>query len=618
MPFTQLPCPSCKAVLRVVDSTPANTLIRCPKCGERFRTPAPAEDRDRAITSAGENMLPRTPGSPAIGTEAGPEVLRRIQRPAPRSLTGVWMLLGVLAAGAVLVVGGAGIGVAVWLRRMASQPPAPPLVQIVPPGANPPPARLAPRAGAPRPQGRTAEQWFSLGNLRRQQGDLDGAINAFTRAIEMNPRFAAAYCNRGLTRSDKRDFDGAIADATKSIELDPNDPFPFINRANARIQKGVDPEASIADASRALELRPGIPAALLNLGMARDQKGDYDGAIAEFDKALELLPTFVIAYGQRGQTRMKKKQWDKAEADFTHALKLNPARPDIYQQRGVSRGKQGNREGALADFTAALQLDPHNVSLFYQRGRLLFESGDLKGAQTNLDQALAIAPELLPLHTFRIKILLCEGDRDGALAAAERLVALQPKSADALACRAGVHAWRGEEEKALADYTAALTADPKSVVVHLLRGWLHFCAGREDEAAKDAEAGLKLGGRRHDHAPYLAILAHCARRRQHPNEARRDTAEAMSKKGENNWPEPVLRYLHADMSAEELSRAAADNDQRTESHAYVGVVLWLSGDDAKAREQLQWVRDNGNRDFIEYDLAVLLLHRLEKTAARKP
>ncbi len=64
--------------------------------------------------------------------------------------------------------------------------------------------------------------------------------------------------------------------------------------------------------------------------------------------------------------------------------------------------------------------------------------------------------------------------------------------------------------------------------------------------------------------------------------------------------------------------AAADNDQQTEAHAYVGVVLWLSDAAEKAKEHLVWVRDNGNRDFIEYDLAVLLLRRPDAAPAPKP
>jgi Flp pilus assembly protein TadD len=60
-----------------------------------------------------------------------------------------------------------------------------------------------------------------------------------------------------------------------------------------------------------------------------------------------------------------------------------------------------------------------------------------------------------------------------------------------------------------------------------------------------------------------------------------------------------------------------DNDRQTEARTCVGVVLWLSGAAAKAREHLEWVRDHGNRDFVEYDLAVLLLHPLDRGVARK-
>lgn len=463
----------------------------------------------------------------------------------------------------------------------------------------------------------TAAEWAQKGYRLMHQGDLDGAIKACTKAIELDPRMAAAYSNRGLARSYKGDFDGGIADSTKAIELNPKDPFPFINRANARIRKGVDPDASIADAKKALELRPGIPAAWNNLGMASDQKGDYKGALDAFDKALELLPTWGQGHAQRAQTRMKMKQWDKAENDLTRALELHFVRPGIYQNRAVCRMEQGNNKGAIDDYTEVLRRKPGNALFYYYRSRAAFASRDVKAAQADLDKALGIAPALAPLHSLRAKILLHEGDGDGALAVAERFVSAQPKSPDALKLRALIHAWHGEQEKAAADYAAALKLAPKQPASHLLRGWFYLSGGQADKAAEEADAGLKLAGGKHALAPYLTILAHCARRHKHPDQARR-AVEDQIKEGKDHWPAPVLRYLHGDMSAEELLHAAADNDQRTEARAYAGVALWASGGADKACEHLQWVRDNGNPDFIEFDLALMLLRRLEGERTRKP
>ncbi len=612
MSFTRFPCPSCKVVLRIAASTPANTPIRCPKCGERLLTPAPTEDSGQGITSAEVTAAPRAPRSPTPAPEDESALLRKISRPVSSSRTVLWVVLGSMAGGFLLLLAAVGIGWVVWMKASST----PPRAQFVPPAGGAPPK--VPQAPKERDHADTATEWFTQGNHLMNQGDFDGAIKAFTRAIELNPRLAAAYCNRGLSRSNKGDFDGAIADATKSIELNPRDPFPFINRANARILKGVDPEASIADASRALELRPGIPAALLNLGMARRQKGDYDGAIAEFDKALELLPTFELAYVQRGYTWMQTKKWDKAEADFTSAVELDHGDSGIYQNRGLSRIKQGKRQGAIRDFTIAIQFEPDNATAYFNRGQALFESGNLADADADLEDALRLAPAFVRAHVLRVKILQRRDDRDAALAAAEHLVVLQPKSVEALNCRAFIHAWLGEEEKAMADYAAALKLAPKFVTIHLLRGWIYLSADRADKAAEDADAGLKSAGWKNTQAPYLAILAHCARRRQRADEADRLAAEAMDKAARKGWPQPVLRYLHGDMSAEQLLSAANDNDQRTEAHAYIGVVLWLSGAAEKAREHLVWVRDNGDCDFVEYDLAVLLLSRPEKERKHKP
>jgi predicted Zn finger-like uncharacterized protein len=610
--FTHFPCPSCQTVLRMAASMPENKTVRCPKCGECFRAPAVVEDDKKNLTTTEPR---RTPPAPTPATEVDEALARKIRRSAPQPHTLRWMLLGLLGAGLFLLLLLGGVGTIVWRSyssaKMARSPAPPPM-------GLPPQQQLPPQLGQMPPQGKPPLVWFVEGNDLYHQGDLDGAINAFTKAIEGDPKMAAAYTNRGLARSNKGDFDGGIADSTKAIELDASDPFPFINRANARIRKGVDPDASIADARHALKLRPNVPAALLNLGMARAQKGDFDGAIAEYDKALALLPTFEIAYVQRGQAWMQKEKWNKAEADFTRALELNVVRPDLYQNRGACRSKQGNREGAIADYTAGLQLDPRSLALYYQRGRAAFAGGDLKKAQADLDKALELQPKLLPLQMFQVKLLLCRGEDDGALAAAERLVTDQPKSAEALACRAGVRAWRGEDDKARADYAAALVLDPKSLMVYLMRGWFHLCADRAEEAARDADAGLKLGGPRDPQSPYFAILAHCARRQKQADAARRLVAESIDDNKPKHWPQPILRYLHDDMSAKELFRAADNDDQRTEARAYAGVVLWLSGATDKAREHLQWVRDHGNRDFVEYDLTELLLRRWERAGTEKP
>ena len=86
--------------------------------------------------------------------------------------------------------------------------------------------------------------------------------------------------------------------------------------------------------------------------------------------------------------------------------------------------------------------------------------------------------------------------------------------------------------------------------------------------------------------------------------------EAREKSNSSSWPYSIIRYLHAELSDEELLQLAIDNDKKTEAHAYMGMDLLLKGKNEEARRHFQWVKDYGNKHFFEYPLAIEELKRL--------
>jgi len=65
---------------------------------------------------------------------------------------------------------------------------------------------------------------------------MGGTIKAIidnAKVIELNPRLADAYVNRGLAYYDKNQFEKAIADYTKVIELNPRHSEAYIHRGIA-------------------------------------------------------------------------------------------------------------------------------------------------------------------------------------------------------------------------------------------------------------------------------------------------------------------------------------------------------------------------------------------------
>src|SRR5213075_2186517 len=63
-----------------------------------------------------------------------------------------------------------------------------------------------------------AEAAYASGFRKQQNDNFDGAIVEYTKAIEADPLFSAAYNNRGDARKQKGDDEGAIADYGKAIE----------------------------------------------------------------------------------------------------------------------------------------------------------------------------------------------------------------------------------------------------------------------------------------------------------------------------------------------------------------------------------------------------------------
>ena len=55
------------------------------------------------------------------------------------------------------------------------------------------------------------------------KGAFDCAIADYTKAIALDPNFAAAYSDRGIAYYMKGDKDQTIADFRKALEIDPSD-----------------------------------------------------------------------------------------------------------------------------------------------------------------------------------------------------------------------------------------------------------------------------------------------------------------------------------------------------------------------------------------------------------
>jgi tetratricopeptide (TPR) repeat protein len=197
-----------------------------------------------------------------------------------------------------------------------------------------------------------AAAWKTRGWTYNELHQYDKAIADLNKAIEVDPKYAAAWNNRGNAYFGLKQNDKAVADYTKAIELDPKDAVVWSNRGNTyRVLKQND--KAVADYTKAIELDPKNAMAWNNRGHAYNGIKQYDKAIADFSKAIEL--DLKLAWYNRGATYAGLKQWDKAIADYSKAIELNPKNAYLWHVRALVCLRAGDRDGYRKDCARMLE-----------------------------------------------------------------------------------------------------------------------------------------------------------------------------------------------------------------------------------------------------------------------
>ena len=71
--------------------------------------------------------------------------------------------------------------------------------------------------------------------------EYKGAIEDYSRVIELDPKHKWAYLSRGAAKNKLNEFKEAMIDFTKVLELDPKDQEAYNNRGFSK--KGLDDQA---------------------------------------------------------------------------------------------------------------------------------------------------------------------------------------------------------------------------------------------------------------------------------------------------------------------------------------------------------------------------------------
>ena len=131
------------------------------------------------------------------------------------------------------------------------------------------------------------------------RNDYDLAIKDYNTAIELNPSFALAYRNRGVTHEREGKVDLAINDYNKVIELNPNSSRAYSDRARAYRNKR-ETDRAIEDYKKAMDMNPHNVANYCDLIIIWLQQQNWRNAkaclIAAQSKGVDIISFFSQYY----------------------------------------------------------------------------------------------------------------------------------------------------------------------------------------------------------------------------------------------------------------------------------------------------------------------------------
>jgi tetratricopeptide (TPR) repeat protein len=184
-----------------------------------------------------------------------------------------------------------------------------------------------------------------LAFLRRQVGDLEGAVAAGRRALAALPGNAEAAAELGRALNDlgrPREAAALLAPLAEDPEADLD---VLMTRGIALAQSGRRDEA-LAALERARRADPSSAMAAYNLGAAHLVFGETRPARAAFEAAIALEPDFARAWNSLGLLAAESGGAADARRMWARALAANPRDPDTLYNLGALLWREGRRDEA--------------------------------------------------------------------------------------------------------------------------------------------------------------------------------------------------------------------------------------------------------------------------------
>ncbi|XP_047496022.1 UDP-N-acetylglucosamine--peptide N-acetylglucosaminyltransferase 110 kDa subunit-like isoform X4 [Penaeus chinensis] len=384
-----------------------------------------------------------------------------------------------------------------------------------------------------------AEAYSNLGNVYKERGQLQEALENYRHAVRLKPDFIDGYINLAAALVAANDMEQAVQAYVSALQYNPDLYCVRSDLGNLLKALGRLDEAK-ACYLKAIETRPDFAVAWSNLGCVFNAQGEIWLAIHHFEKAVALDPNFLDAYINLGNVLKEARIFDRAVAAYLRALNLSPNHAVVHGNLACVYYEQGLIDLAIDTYRRAIELQPNFPDAYCNLANALKEKGQVTEAEecyntalrlcpTHADslnnlanikreqgytedatrlylKALEVFPEFAAAHSNLASILQQQGKLNEALMHYKEAIRIQPTFADAYSNMGNTLKEMQDIQGALQCYTRAIQINPAFADAHSNLASIHKDSGNIPEAIQSYRTALKL---KPDFPDAYCNLAHC-------------------------------------------------------------------------------------------------------------
>lgn len=384
-----------------------------------------------------------------------------------------------------------------------------------------------------------AEAYSNLGNVYKERGQLQEALENYRHAVRLKPDFIDGYINLAAALVAAGDMEQAVQAYVTALQYNSDLYCVRSDLGNLLKALGRLDEAKSCYL-KAIETRPDFAVAWSNLGCVFNAQGEIWLAIHHFEKAVSLDPNFLDAYINLGNVLKEARIFDRAVAAYLRALNLSHNNAVVHGNLACVYYEQGLIDLAIDTYRRAIELQPNFPDAYCNLANALKEKGQVTEAEdcyntalrlcpTHADslnnlanikreqgyieeatrlylKALEVFPEFAAAHSNLASVLQQQGKLTDALLHYKEAIRIQPSFADAYSNMGNTLKEMQDIQGALQCYSRAIQINPGFADAHSNLASIHKDSANIPEAIQSYRTALKL---KPDFPDAYCNLAHC-------------------------------------------------------------------------------------------------------------